>query len=727
MAAARTPTPAGSSTEGPFEMHETIADELSIQADRVEATLELLDADNTVPFIARYRKDATGELDEVQIRDIRRAADRLRALEKRRETVRSTIREQGELTDELSRKIEEATTRPELDDLYAPYRPKRKTRGKRALDAGLEPVADTIQGGESFDSMLEQFVCDDFETPEEVLTGARDIIAERIADEPDVRKRVREYARENGRLTCDRRRGAEEDATFESYYEFATPVSKAKPHQVLAIRRGEEEKALSAGIEVNDDIVLDWIEDHIGLPDGPGRGEVETAIEDGWDRLLHPRTERHIRGELEEEADAHAIGVFAVNLENLLLQPPLPNRSVLGVDPGYRSGCKVVAVDRDGAVEATGKIFVHDDRRSDAKETLAELVERHEIDVVAVGNGTASRETEEVVAEVVAEADDDPAYAVIDEAGASVYSASEIARRELPELDVSMRGAVSIARRLQDPLAELVKIDPKSIGVGMYQHDVDQNRLADKLSAVVEDVVNSVGIDLNTASRELLSHVAGIGPVTAERIVEFRDQRGPYRKRTDLLEVKGIGEKTFEQCAGFLRIRSGDEPLDGTAIHPDHYPLAEDLLEVCDAEFGSSALSDALDEIVDSGEGERLRQRHDVGRHTFRDIVDALTRPGRDPRDELEPPELRSDVLEMDDLQPGMQLTGTVRNVVDFGAFVDVGVKEDGLVHISEMADQYVESPHEIVGVGDQIDVVVQSIDMDRGRIGLSMREADRK
>jgi uncharacterized protein len=706
-------------------MYQTIADELSLKVDQVEAALDLLDDDNTVPFIARYRKDATGNLDEVQIRDIESEAEQIRRLEDRRETIRESIDEQDELTDELDDKIDAAETVAELEDLYAPYRPKRKTRGKRALDAGLEPVAEALLDGEPVDEMLADSTTDEYETPDDVLDGARDIIAEKVADEPDARKFARRRMQDDGLFTCDRRRGADEDETFEIYYDFSIPVTEIEPHQLLAIRRGEKEKALSAGIEVDDDRMVADLEQFVDMPDGPTRGEVQKAVEEGWDRLLHPRTERQIRGDLEDEADAHAIGVFAVNLENLLLKPPLPNRRVLGLDPGYRSGCKLAAVDENGALLDTAQIFVHDNRSDDAEETIAKMVDELDIDVVAVGNGTASREAEEVVADVVTEVDADLAYAMVDEAGASVYSASKSARREFPDLDVEKRGAISIARRLQDPLAELVKIDPQSIGVGMYQHDVDQTRLTDELANVVEDVVHAVGIDLNAASRELLSHVSGIGPALGGRIVEHRNEHGAFDARSELLDVRGVGSKTYEQAAGFLRIRDGGEPLDQTGIHPSNYEIARELLDEAGESLGSETLESALESLERRGQLESIAERHDVGPHTLGEITEALTEPGRDPRDELEPPELRSDVLSMEDLQPGMEVSGTVRNVVDFGAFVDIGVKEDGLVHISEMANKYVENPHEVVGVGDQVDVRVQSVDEDRGRIGLSIAEAN--
>jgi len=704
------------------ELIERVAGALELGDDRVRAALELLDDDNTVPFIARYRKDATGGLDETEIREVRREAERLRELESRRETVLETIDEQGELTEELRAAIESAETKTELEDLYAPYRPKRRTRGMRAVEAGLEPVAETILEGGSVREVAADHRSDEYPEVGDVIDGAVDIVAERVADHSEIRQYVRDRARREGDLVCKRRRGADDDPKFEQYHGFRAPLSEVQPHQVLAIRRGENEKELSAGLGVDDDAFVGVIRERSGGPEGGEAAEwFERAVREAWDRLLHPRTERHLLSELEEAADEHAIEVFAVNLENLLMQPPLPGRSVLGVDPGYKSGCKVAAVDAEGRFRESSKIFVHDSREQEAVETVRGVVEAHDIDIVAVGNGTASREAEEAVAEAIDGTE--VSYAVVDEAGASVYSASETAGREFPDVDVSVRGAISIARRLQDPLAELVKIDPASIGVGMYQHDVDDGRLVDELEAVVEDVVHSVGIDLNTASRDLLAHVSGIGPTLAGRIVDHRDKGGAFDSRRELEEIRGVGAKTFEQAAGFLRIREGDEPLDDTSIHPDNYPLARELRE----EVGAAVGAEAFEELAEAASDERLAELgdgHGAGPRAVETVLAALSRPGRDPREEVDPPELRSDVLEMEDLTEGMEVSGTVRNVVDFGAFVDIGVKEDGLVHVSEMADRYVEDPHEVVGVGDRVDVLVESVDIERGRIGLSMRRA---
>ena len=705
------------------KMKQQIAESLGLSADDVGRTLGLLE-DNTVPFIARYRKEQTGGLDEVQIRDVDRESQAIRQLEDRRETVRESIEEQGEMTEELRRKIADADSRSRLEDLYAPYRPRRMTRGRKAREAGLEPLARRIETGGDPVPLASDYRSETFSTDDDVIGGARDILAEEMADDAEVRNYVRARARTDGRFVCKKRRGADGDPNFETYVDFAAPVSKLKPHQILAIRRGEREKELSAKIDVDDGRLIDWIASRRIESTGPGARHHRQAIEDGFSRLLHPSIERDIRRELEDEADEHAIGVFAVNLENLLLQPPMPDRVVLGIDPGMRTGCKLVVVGPTGALVETGQCWVHDNRRDDAPQVIGEFVEDHDVDLVAIGNGTGSRETEDVVARGLRDTDG-VQYAVVDEAGASVYSASEVARREFPNLDVSIRGAVSIARRLQDPLAELVKIDPKSIGVGMYQHDVRQTALEESLEAVVEDVVNSVGVDLNSASDSLLAEVAGVGPTLARRIVAHREEHGPFGSRQELRDVRGMGAKTFKQCAGFLRIRDGDEPLDNTGIHPETYAFSRALLREAGAEVGDPKIENRLDELDASSRLDELSREHGVGKLTAADIFEALIQPGRDPRDELDPPELRSDVLTMDDLQEGMRLEGTVRNVVDFGAFVDIGVKQDGLVHISEMADRYVESPYDEVGVGDRVEVVILSVDADRGRIGLSIKAAN--
>lgn len=702
-------------------LEKRVADALGLQYNQVKGALALLNDGNTVPFIARYRKEMTGNLDEVQIRDVSRIAGEITQLEERRATILATIKEQGVLTKELESEIKKAENLSRLEDLYAPYRPRRLTRGKKALEAGLEPLARWIESGKDPQSRALEFLHEDYSTEEEVIKGAMDILAEEMADKASLRDYLRSEARTSGFFVSKRRRGAEGDKKYEMYLDFQCPVKSAKPHQILAIRRGEQEKELSAGLLVDEERVLSRIARETIDVTGPGVRFFRMALEEGFQRLLHPAIERDIRRELEDQADEHAISVFALNLKNLLLQPPMPGKVVLGIDPGLRTGCKYVVVNEMGSLVTTGHFYIHDNRKRDAPAIIRAVVDQKQVALVAIGNGTGSRETEEVVAEALKESSI-AKYTLVNEAGASVYSASDIARREFPDLDVSIRGAVSIARRLQDPLAELVKIDPKSIGVGMYQHDVNQVALQDSLGAVVEDVVNSVGVDLNSASEALLAQVAGIGPTLARRIIDHRDQNGPFKTREELLNVRGLGARTYEQCAGFLRIREGAEPLDRTGIHPENYDLARAILEEVNDELGSPSLQRGLENSQKAGRLQKLAAQFGVGELTLGDILDGLIRPGRDPREELDPPQLRSDVLNMDDLQEGMRLEGTVRNVVDFGAFVDIGVKEDGLVHISEMADRFVKNPYDLVSVGDRVKVIILSVDRKRGRIGLSMK-----
>ncbi len=694
-----------------------IANELGVRDTQVESTLALLDDGNTVPFIARYRKEATGGLDEVQIRDVAAAAERIRTLESRRETILDSIREQGALTGELEKQIRAATDLTRLEDLYAPHRPKRQTRATKAIDAGLQPVADAIVEGRDPWPLARQHTCDDYPDPSAVLDGAKDIIAEDLATRPEARSFVRDVLKKHGKFGVKKRRGSDPDPNFEAYYDFETTVSRIRPHQVLAIRRGENEKSLSGSIQVDDERTLRDLERKLPRVQRNGKLVFE-ALSDGYQRLLKPGVERDVRSELDEVADAHAIDVFALNLRNLLMQAPLAGTRVLAVDPGYRTGCKIAAVDEAGTVLGTGIVYVHDGRKAEAPDKLKAMIHKWSIDVVAVGNGTATQETQAAVVDAIDGTE--VKYAVVDEAGASVYSASDVAREELPGMDVSERGAVSIARRLQDPLAELVKIDPRSIGVGMYQHDVDQNRLADAVEAVVVDAVNQVGVELGSASPSLLTYVSGIGPTLAKRIVEYRNDKG-FRTRDDLKKVKGIGAKSFEQCAGFLRIRDGKEPLDATAIHPESYDGARAILEAAGATPGDADLSQKLDELERSGRLTAIAKEHGLGQFTLKDLLADLRKPGRDPRGDVPAPELKARQLTMDDLTEGMRLNGTVRNVVDFGAFVDLGVKQDGLVHVSKMADRYVKNPHEVVAVGDRVEVTVVSVDRKRGRIGLSM------
>lgn len=722
-----------------------VAADLNLALERVKSAVGLLDEGNTVPFIARYRKEATVSLDEEQLRQIAERLAYRRNLEDRRATVLKSLETQGVLTPELQAEVEGADTQQRLEDLYRPYRPKRRTRATLAREKGLDPLANLVlaQVDEGDREALAQaYLGDAVSSIDEAYAGARDIVAETIADDPQVRATMRSLAERRGVVAVA---GVEEDKDpqhkYEMYYNFAGDLRHMKPHQILALNRAEREGVLKLNVEVPEPEALGVLAQHYVVDfASPLADDLIQARGDSYQRLLFPAIDREMRRKLTEMADAHAIEVFATNLKALLLQPPLRGQTVLGIDPGYRTGCKVGVVDSTGKVLETATIYP-DRHIGEAKEILRDLIKRHQVTAIAIGNGTASRETESLVADVIAErghpAEGLPRvkYAIVNEAGASVYSASPLARRELPDLDVSIRGAVSIARRLQDPLAELVKIDPKSIGVGLYQHDVNQKALSEMLDTVVESAVNTVGADLNTASPALLQYISGIGPKTAEALVTYRDTYGPFSKRQDILHVSGVGPKTFEQAAGFLRIPSGDDPLDNTPIHPESYEVARALLERLDPEGSETALS-SKDVGLVAPKIAKLRRTADlealakeladsvgarIGRPTLEDIMDALAQPERDPRDALPGPMLRSDVLTMEDLKPGMRLKGTVRNVVDFGAFVDIGVKRDGLMHISQMGTGYVASPYDKVSVGDVIDVDVLDVDLDRGRISLAL------
>jgi uncharacterized protein len=717
-----------------------IAQELALRADQVAGAVQLLDAGNTIPFIARYRKEATGGLDEVQLRQVETRLGYLRNLQERKETVLASIEEQGKLTDELRASIAGATTLQQVEDLYLPYKPKRRTRATIARERGLEPLADLITAqevGVSVEQLAQRFLSAEVATVDEALAGARDIVAEQVSEDAIARAMARRATEGEGLL---RVRLAKQDADpagkYQMYHEFKAPVSQIPAHQLLAINRGEKEGALKIALDAPEDLIIGQIEDRVVRnPRSPFAPHLRAAVEDGYHRLVAPAIARELRGGLTEHSDDHAIHVFAANLKALLMQPPVRGKVVMGIDPGFRTGCKVAIVDGMGKYLTSFTIYPHEPQRERqrSKELLAAAVARFGVAVIAIGNGTASRETEQLAAEVVGEVDKDAskqenkgrralAYVIVNEAGASVYSASDEARREFPELDVSMRGAVSIARRLQDPLAELVKIDAKSIGVGLYQHDVEQKKLAQTLDAVVEDVVNAVGVDVNTASPALLQYVAGIGPKLAQAIVAHRDANGPFQQRSDLLKVKGLGPKAYQQAAGFLRVPESKNPLDRTTVHPESYDVVKNLLELAGLNLRMADFGGRLRQFRQGQKIEDLAAVLDVGVPTLDDICEALLRPGRDPRDDLPAPLLRHDVLSIDDLQEGMTLTGTVRNVVDFGAFVDIGVKQDGLVHVSQMAERYVRNPHEVVHVGDVVQVKVVKIDKERSRVGLSMR-----
>ncbi|MCB0199477.1 MAG: RNA-binding transcriptional accessory protein [Anaerolineae bacterium] len=725
-----------------------ITAELALRIDQVAGAVELLDAGNTIPFIARYRKEATGGLDEVQLRQIETRLAYLRNLSERKQAVLASIEEQGKLTPELRSAIEAADTLQKVEDLYLPYRPRRRTRATIARERGLEPLAERMleQGAAvDIDRLAGGFLNAEVATVDDALAGARDIIAEHVSEDAISREIARRETQRDGMVLVRlAKKGADPGNKYEMYHEFRAPVADLPPHQLLAINRGETEGVLKVSLDAPDDLIVGQIENRVLTnPRSPFAAHVRAAVEDGYSRLIAPSIERETRGGLTEVSDDHAIHVFATNLKALLMQPPIRGKVVMGIDPGFRTGCKVAVVDGTGKYLASFTIYPHEPQRERqrSKDLLLAAVQRFGVEILAVGNGTASRETEQLAAEVIGDWEGGEgrkgkegkegkegkkgkrlAYVMVSEAGASVYSASGLARDEFPDLDVSMRGAVSIARRLQDPLAELVKIDPKSIGVGLYQHDVDQKKLAGTLDAVVEDAVNAVGVDANTASPALLKYVAGVGPKLAQNIVAWRDENGPFQKRSDLLKVKGLGPKAYQQAAGFLRVPESRNPLDRTTVHPESYAVAENLLSLADLNWRMVDLSARLRQFRSRSDLQALAELLDVGVPTLNDIFEALLRPGRDPRDDLPAPVLRHDVLSLDDLSEGMVLTGTVRNVVDFGAFVDIGVKHDGLVHVSQMADRYVRNPYEVVSVGDVVQVKVVKIDRERGRIGLSMR-----
>jgi uncharacterized protein len=702
-----------------------IAAELGLRAPQVSAALELLLAGNTIPFVARYRKEATGELDEVQLRDVRDRHEYLAELDERRAAILKSIDEQGKLTPELRAQIDRAETKSALEDLYLPYKPKRRTRATIALERGLGPLAELLWAGETTDANLAAraatFV--DAEkgvaSADDALAGARDVAAERVSEDASARAYVRDQVRLRGVLESKAARGKENEVSkFQDYYDFSGPLKDMPSHRILAVRRGEAEGYLTARIVAPDEELVAALRRR--FVDGHRAPEqMGMAVEDAYRRLISPSVEVEVRMELKTRADEEAIAIFGKNLEALLLQPPAGGRTVLGVDPGYRTGCKLAVVSNTGALLATGIVYLHQEDR--ARRELASIIQQHNVELVAVGNGTASRESDKLAKEAVRDLPGErrPAVVMVNEAGASVYSASDIARQEFPELDLTMRSAVSIARRLQDPLAELVKIDPKSIGVGQYQHDVSQTRLKRRLDETVESCVNRVGVELNTASPALLSYVAGIGSTVAQRIVQQRDGEGPFRSRAELLKkVPGLGPKTYEQAAGFLRVRGGAHPLDASAVHPERYRLVEQIARDLSVDMTTLVGNDAAVSRIDLnryvGDG--------VGLPTLEDIVAELKKPGRDPREQFEAPAFRDDVQSIEDLKEGMSLQGTVTNVVAFGAFVDVGVHQDGLVHVSELSDRFVRDPNEAVKVGDRVTVRVMAVDVPRKRIALSMK-----
>ena len=711
-----------------------IARELDKRPEHVENVVRLLDEGNTIPFIARYRKELHGAMDDTSLRTLEERLQYLRGLQERREAVKSAIDGQGKLTEELSAAIDGAQTLAEVEDLYRPYKQKRRTRATMAKEKGLEPLAELLfaQGPDCPDPLEEaaRYVDPEkgVETAEEALAGASDIIAETISDDAELRKRLRELLMKNGILRSAAQ--TEEDSVYRLYYDFSQALSRLQGHQILAVNRGEKEDILKVSVELDRDLALRTVRRRAVVPGSRAMEFVKAAAEDAYDRLLFPSLEREIRSALTDQASEGAIGQFALNLRPLLMQPPVKGKVTMGLDPGYRMGCKVAVVDGTGKVLDTAVVYPTYGQRQkqEAIAALAKLIQKHGVEHIAIGNGTASRETEQMAVELIRQVNDAGAhvsYMIVSEAGASVYSASPLAAEEFPQFDVNLRSAVSIARRLQDPLAELVKIDPKAIGVGQYQHDMPQARLGEALDGVVEDCVNAVGVDVNTASPSLLQRVAGLNGTTAKNVVAYREANGPFTARKELLKVPKLGPKAFQQCAGFLRVPESKSVLDNTAVHPESYGAAEQLLELSGhtlEDVRSGNLRDLPDQVKSYGE-ERAAEACGVGLPTLRDVVSELMKPGRDIRDELPRPILRTDVLEMRDLKPGMVLTGTVRNVIDFGAFVDIGVHQDGLVHISQVADKFVRHPSEVVSVGDVVKVTVLEVDEKKKRISLSMRQ----
>lgn len=700
-------------------------------AKQIDTVLDLLGDGNTVPFIARYRKEVTGSLDEVAIRDIEERNQYLTNLEKRKEEVLHSIEEQGELTKELTGEIKAATQLQRLEDLYLPYRKKRRTLATIAKEKGLEPFADWLYTfpETSIEEEAAKYLNpeEELETVEDVLAGVHEILAEKTSDSAEFRTWIRSFTMSKGKMdVVAKDEAADGKGVFQMYYEFAQPLNKVASHQTLAINRGEKEGVLTAKVVVDEGEILDYLFNQT-IPEMAISGainSIQLANEDAYKRFIQPAIEREIRSTLTEEAEDQAIKVFGENLRNLLLQAPLKGQTILGFDPAYRTGCKLAAVDATGKLLGIKVIYPHKPaspkKREAAARELISFIKEYDIDTIAIGNGTASRESETFVAEILKEMDKKVAYVIVNEAGASVYSASEEARREFPDLQVEERSAVSIARRLQDPLAELVKIDPQSIGVGQYQHDVSQKKLTEQLDFIVETAVNQVGVNLNTASATLLRHISGLTKTTAQNIVDYREEIGTFTNRKQLNKVKRLGPKAFEQSAGFLRIVEGDELFDNTGIHPETYKAAEKILDILDIEkddLGTAEVRSTLGEI----DTKDVREKVDLGKETFQDIIKALSAPGRDMRDDMPAPLLRTDVLTIDDLTPGMELEGAVRNVVDFGAFVDVGVGQDGLVHISKLSHSFVKHPKDVVAVGDIVTVWVDTIDLQRGRIGLSM------
>ena len=713
----------------------TLSKELGIKPTQTEAAIKLIDEGNTIPFIARYRKEVTGSLDDEVLRNLYERLVYLRNLEEKKETILKSIEEQGKLTDELRSDIEKAETMVALDDLYLPYRPKKRTRATIAKEKGLEPLSNMI--------LLQQPQTDIYkeakayvDTEKEVdsaataIRYAMDILAELISESAELRTWIRKYIFDNGDVICSAK-DPEAESVYEMYYEYAEAVKKIPGHRILAINRGEKEKFITVKIQADEDRIHGYLEKKIIRDTNKDCTEIlKEIIKDSYKRLIFPSIERDIRNELTEKAEDGAISVFGKNLSQLLMQPPIANQIVLGWDPGFRTGCKIAVVDATGKVLDTTVVYptAPHNKIDETKKKIHELIDKHGVTLISLGNGTASRESEQVIVEIIKECKTKVSYLITNEAGASVYSASKLATEEFPNFDVGQRSATSMARRVQDPLAELVKIDPKSIGVGQYQHDMNQKKLSESLCGVVEDCVNKVGVDLNTASVSLLEYVSGISKAIAKNIVTYRDENGLFNTRQELLKVPKLGPKAFEQCAGFLRIRDGKNPLDNTGVHPESYKAANALLKKTGLDLTTGINSDSRAALkLLTKDTKKLAAELEIGEPTLKDIIKELEKPGRDPRDEMPTPILKSDVLEMSDLKPGMILKGTVRNIIDFGAFIDIGVHQDGLVHISQISDKYIKHPLDVLNVGDIVDVAVMSVDEKKGRIALTMKNLGNK
>ena len=713
------------------KIYKKIADELNIKESQVEAAVKLIDEGNTIPFIARYRKEATGNLSDEILRNLDERLKYLRNLEERKEEIIRLIDEQGKLTDELTIKIAGTMVLSELEDIYRPFRPKKRTKATIAKEKGLEPLSQIIYlqiEKRDINEVAEAYVDLEkgVETVEDAIQGALDIIAENIADNADYRKKIKSFDFREAIITT--KQAKEESSPYEMYYDYSEAILKMPSHRILAINRGEKEKFLKVKLDTPDEKILAYLEKQI-IKDKNSQfaSLLESAILDSYKRLIAPSIEREIRNDLTEKAEEKAIKVFGKNAKQLLMQPPIKDIVVMGFDPAYRTGCKIAVIDKTGKVLATTTVYPTEPQNDveGAKKALKDLIDKYDVNMISIGNGTASRESEVFVSNMLKEIDKEVYYAIVSEAGASVYSASKLASEEYPDINVSLRGAISIARRLQDPLSELVKIDPKSIGVGQYQHDVDQKRLNESITGVVEDAVNSVGVDVNTATPSLLSYVSGINGTIAKNIVKYRDEHGELKERKELLKVSKLGPTAYKQCAGFIRIFGGKNPLEVTAVHPESYEVAQKLLTKLGYSVENILEKETLSELKERLKTvniKKMSEELNVGELTLKDIIEEISKPGRDPRETMPKPILRSDVLKFDDLTEGMTLTGTVRNVIDFGAFVDIGVKYDGLVHISEMSDRFIKNPSEVVSVGDIIKVKVINIDKEKHKVSLSMK-----